>query len=313
MVLKRKDLLGLKDLSKEELELILDTADSLKEFATRKYKKLPTLKGVSMINMFYEPSTRTRASFELAGKYLGADTVNINSSASSVVKGESLVDTGKTLEALGVNIVVMRHPMAGSCKLLADNVTSSIINAGDGTHEHPTQALLDMMTIREQLTSLKGKKVAIVGDIAHSRVAKSNIWGLTKLGAEVALSGPPTLLDHNKFTKLNVTCHHKVEDALKDVDVVMALRIQKERQGTTLIPSLREYARLYGITKERLSLAKKDALLLHPGPINRGIELTGEVADSLKSRINEQVTNGLAIRMALLYLLSGGEQNGNIA
>ncbi|ACB86315.1 aspartate carbamoyltransferase catalytic subunit [Natranaerobius thermophilus] len=313
MGLQRKSLLGLKDMEKSEIESILDSTESMKEIVQRKNKKLPTLKGFSMVNLFYEPSTRTRSSFEMAGKYLGADTTNMSASASSVAKGENLIDTGKTLEAMGINLIVMRHPLAGAPRLLANNLSCSIINAGDGYHEHPTQALLDMFTIKEYKGSLKGLKVTIIGDIYHSRVARSNIWGLTKMGADVRLAGPPTLLDQRVFTEMGASCYYRVEDALADADVVMALRIQRERQGKTLLPSLREYARLYGINQERFKLAKKDALLLHPGPVNRGIELTSELMNSEKSVIEEQVTNGVAIRMALLYHLSGGEDNGDIA
>ncbi|MDW7672910.1 MAG: aspartate carbamoyltransferase catalytic subunit [Bacillota bacterium] len=308
MTLKSKDLLGIEKLSKEEIELILHTAQSMREIVGRPVKKLPTLRGRSIINLFYEPSTRTRTSFELAGKYLGADTVNIATSSSSVVKGETLIDTGKTIEAMGVNIVVIRHPQSGAPHLLANNLRASIINAGDGTHEHPTQALLDMYTILEKKSSLQGLKVAIIGDVLHSRVARSNIWGLTKMGAAVHLAGPPTLLPKEPFMQLGVTCHYKIEEAIAEADVVMVLRIQKERQEKGLLPSLREYSKLYGITAERLKLAKADALVLHPGPMNRGIEIASNVADGVQSVIQEQVTNGVAVRMALLYLLSGGDK-----
>ncbi len=313
MSFSRKDLLGLKDLTNSEMESVLQSATSMKEIITRQHKKLPTLKGFSLVNLFYESSTRTRASFELAGKYLGADTINISSSSSSVTKGETLIDTGKTIEAMGVNAIVIRHPMAGAPELLAKNLNCSILNAGDGFHEHPTQALLDMFTILEHKQTLQGLKVAIVGDIHHSRVARSNIWGLTKMGANVALAGPGTFLDKHHFAKTGATCHYKVEDALDQADVVMALRVQSERQGKSLLPSLREYANMYCINEQRLKLAKSDALLMHPGPINRGIELDGDMADSCQSLINEQVTGGAAIRMALLYHLSGGVKSGNIA
>ncbi len=313
MGVTKKNLLGLKDWSSDDMEVILQSAESMKEIVQRKNKKLPTLKGFSMVNLYYESSTRTRSSFELAGKYLGADTVNVSASSSSVAKGESLVDTGKTLEAMGINMIIMRHPMAGAPHLLAKHLKSTIVNAGDGYHEHPTQALLDMFTMREHFGQLKGLKIAIIGDIFHSRVARSNIWGLTKMGAQVALSGPPTLLQPDLYEKMGADCHYRVEEALKNADVVMALRVQKERQGKVLIPSMREYARMYCVTQERLNLAKKEALLLHPGPVNRGIELGGSVMDSKQSNIDAQVTNGVAVRMALLYHLSGGEENGDIA
>ena len=313
MGLKIKNLISMDDLSREETDLILENADSMKEIVLRKNKKLPTLRGFSMVNLFYEPSTRTRVSFEYAGKYLGADTSNISASSSSVAKGENLIDTGKTIEAMGINMIVMRHPMAGACNLLAKNLNSRIINAGDGFHEHPTQALLDMFTIKEHKGKIEGLKIAIIGDINHSRVARSNIIGLTKMGAKVALGGPPTLLNQDLFSLMGVECHYRLEGALTDADVVMVLRIQKERQNKVLIPSLREYTRLFGITKEKFNLAKEDAILMHPGPANKGVELSEEVAKSSRSLIDNQVTNGVAVRMALLYLLSGGEQNSETA
>lgn len=308
MGLKSKDLLSIQQLSKEEIELILHTANTMREIVDRPVKKLPTLRGRSIINLFYEASTRTRTSFELAGKYLGADTVNIATSSSSVVKGESLLDTGKTIEATGVNTIVIRHPLAGAPQLLAKNLSASIINAGDGTHEHPTQALLDMFTMVEKKGSLANLSVAIVGDILHSRVARSNIWGLTKMGAQVRLAGPPTLLPKDPFEQMGVKCYYRVEDALEGADVIMVLRIQRERQEKGLLPSLREYAKYYCIDEARLRLANNDALVMHPGPMNRGVEISTLVADGLQSVIDEQVTNGVAVRMALLYLLSGGER-----
>lgn len=312
MGLRGKDLLGLQDMTVDEINLILHTAKSMREIVDRPIKKLPTLRGNSIINLFYEPSTRTRTSFELAGKYLGADTVNIATSSSSVLKGESLLDTGKTIEAMGVNVVVIRHPHAGAPKMLAEHLKASVINAGDGTHEHPTQALLDMLTIQEKKGQLNGLTVAIVGDVLHSRVARSNLWGLLKMGATVRLCGPPTLLPKMYFEQLGVSCHYSVEEALEGADVVMVLRIQKERQEKGLLPSLREYAKCYCINEARMKLAKPDALVLHPGPMNRGVEIASAIADSVQSVIEEQVTNGVAIRMALLYLLSGGEsKNGN--
>ncbi|MGF7185728.1 aspartate carbamoyltransferase catalytic subunit [Desulfitispora alkaliphila] len=309
MSLKRKDLLGLRDMNSEEIELILHSSESMKEFIKRKVKKLPTLRGRSIVNLFYESSTRTRTSFELAGKYLGADTVNVATSTSSVTKGESLIDTGKTIEAMGVNTIVIRHPMAGSADLLARNVSSSVINGGDGIHEHPTQALLDMFTIKQVKGSLEGLKIVIVGDVLHSRVARSNVWGMTKLGAEVTLVGPPTLLPERLFGNLGVKYSYNLTEALKDADVVVALRIQKERQEAGLVPSMREYAQQYGITQDKIKLAKPNALVLHPGPMNRGIEIDNEVADGVASLIQEQVTNGVAVRMAILYLLNGGEDS----
>jgi len=305
MGLKSKDLLGLKDISREEIQLILDTAMPMKDIIQRPIKKVPTLRGRSVINLFYEPSTRTRTSFELAGKYLSADTINIATSTSSVVKGETLKDTGKTIEVMGADVVIIRHPVAGAPHILAKHLKAAVINAGDGAHEHPTQALLDMFTIREKKGRIEGLKVAILGDILHSRVARSNIWGLTKLGAEVRLVGPSTLMPP-EIEKLGLRVYHRVEEALDGVDVVNVLRIQLERQQKGLFPTIREYARLFGLNKERLQAAKPDALVLHPGPMNRGVEISPEVADGLQSVINEQVTNGVAVRMALLYLLTGG-------
>lgn len=309
MSLKSKDLLGLQYMEAEEIEHILYTAKSLREVVDRPIKKLPTLRGKSIINLFYEPSTRTRSSFELAGKYLSADVVNVSASSSSVVKGESLIDTGRTLESMGVSTVVIRHPQAGAPHFLAKNLSASVINAGDGTHEHPSQALLDMFTIMEKVGSIKGKTVAIVGDILHSRVARSNIWGLTKLGAKVNLCGPPTLLPTEEFTQMGANCFYHVEEAIQDADVVMVLRIQSERQDKGFLPSLREYSKYYCVNEQRMKLAKPGALVLHPGPMNRGIEISTGIADSVQSVITEQVSSGVAIRMALLYLFSGGERN----
>lgn len=304
----RKDLLGLREVSKEEIELVLNTAVPMKDIIQRQIKKVPTLRGRAIINLFYEPSTRTRTSFELAGKYMSADTINIASSSSSVVKGETLKDTALTIEAMGADVVILRHPAAGAAELLAKTVKASVINAGDGAHEHPTQALLDMFTIKEKKGQLEGLKVAIVGDILHSRVARSNIWGLTKMGAEVRVAAPPTLIPAD-VQSLGVKVYHEVEEAIADADVVNVLRIQLERQKKGLFPSLREYGVLYGINSERLKLAKPDALVLHPGPMNRGVEITPQVADGNQSVIVEQVTNGVAVRMALLYLLTGGGED----
>ncbi len=302
---KRKDLLGLKDLSAEEIKLILDTAVPMKEILGRRIKKVPTLRGRTVVTLFYEPSTRTRTSFELAAKYLSADSVNISTSASSVVKGESLKDTARTLAAMGADVVILRHPMAGAPVLLARTIRAAVINAGDGTHEHPTQALLDMFTVREKKGELAGLTVAIIGDILHSRVARSNIWGFTKMGARVRVCGPATMMPPEIEVTGAQVCL-SIEEALTGADVVMMLRIQLERQQQGLFPSIREYARLFGLNRERLSLARPDALVMHPGPMNRGVEISPEVADGVNSVINEQVTNGVAVRMALLYLLSGG-------
>jgi aspartate carbamoyltransferase catalytic subunit len=309
--LKSKDLLGLEYLTKEEIEHILDTASPFKDLFTRSVKKVPTLRGKTVVLLFYEASTRTRTSFELAAKRLSADVINITVSASSVVKGEGLIDTGKTLEAMKSDFVIIRHGMSGAPNVLARNITASVINAGDGLHEHPTQGLLDIFTIREKKkrirgNHLKGLKVVIVGDILHSRVAKSNIWGLTKLGAEVCVVGPATLIPQG-IEKIGVKIYYRLEDALPGADVINILRVQLERQQQSyFFPSLHEYTLLYGITKERLAAAKEDVLVMHPGPLNRGIEISSEVADGPSSVIQEQVTNGIAIRMAVLYLLGGG-------
>ncbi len=303
MNLKSKDLLGLRDISAEEIEYILNTAKTMKCIVTSNNKKTAHLQGKSIITLFYENSTRTRLSFELASKYMGASAANISASSSSVQKGETLIDTGKTIDDMGSDIIIMRHPMSGAPHLLAKNVKSSIINAGDGMNEHPTQALLDMFTIQEKKGTLKGLKVAIIGDILHSRVARSNIWGLTKMGAEVNVSGPATLMPP-EIEKMGVNVFSTVQEAMLDADVVMGLRIQLERQKKGLFPTIREYARFFGVDDKRLKLAKEDAIVLHPGPINRGVELSTSVADGEQSFINEQVTNGVAVRMALLYLLT---------
>ena len=310
-LLERKDLLGLQELSAREIELILDTALPFKDIFSRQIKKVPTLRGKSVFTLFYEPSTRTKASFELAGKMLSADISGISPSTSSIVKGESLEDTGKTLEAMGADIIIIRHLAAGSPHLLAKTVKSAVINAGDGTHEHPTQGLLDMFTMRDKKGKIEGLKVTLVGDIAHSRVAKSNIWGLTKLGAEVTVVGPPTLIPPG-VEKMGVRVCYDLKEALADADVINVLRIQLERQEKGLFPSIREYSELYGITKEKLEWAKKDVLLMHPGPMNRGVEISLEAATSHHAVIEEQVTNGVAVRMALLYLLTGGGSTNEI-
>jgi len=257
------------------------------------------------VNIFYEPSTRTRVSFELAAKHLSADSINIPAAASSVVKGESIKDTARTIAAMGADVVVIRHPLAGAAQLLAGTVEAAVINAGDGAREHPTQGLLDMFTVREKKGTLAGLKVAIIGDILHSRVARSNIWGFLKMGAQVAICGPATMMPP-EINRTGAVVYHRIEDALEGADVIMMLRIQRERQKAGLFPSLREYSRLFGLNRERLFLAKPDALVMHPGPVNRGVEITGEVADHPRSVINEQVTNGVAVRMAILYLFAGG-------
>ncbi|HSB69798.1 MAG TPA: aspartate carbamoyltransferase catalytic subunit [Candidatus Methylomirabilis sp.] len=307
---KRKDLLGIRDLAVEEIGLILDTSTSMKEIATRDIKKVPTLRGKTIINLFYEPSTRTRTSFEIAGKWLSADVINISTSSSSVVKGESLKDTGLTLQSMHPDVVVIRHPVPGAPKLLADLLRASVINAGDGAHEHPTQALLDLFTIRERRPTLQGLKVAIVGDILHSRVARSNILAMQKMGMEIRVCGPPTLLPRH-VERLGVQKFIAVEPAIADVDVIMMLRIQRERMGAGLFPTMREYSKLFGLNLDRLKTAKPDVLIMHPGPINRGVEIAPEVADGPFSLILDQVENGLAIRMALLYLLAGGQAANN--
>jgi len=303
--LSKKDLLGIKELKKEEINLILETAESFKEVLRRDIKKVPTLRGKTIVNLFYEPSTRTRTSFELAGKRLSADVINITPSISSIVKGESLIDTAKNIESMNTDFLILRHSAAGAPYLLSRLLNSSVINAGDGSHEHPTQALLDLFTIKEKKGKVMGLDVAIIGDIAHSRVARSNIYALTKLGARVRVSGPPTLIPWG-IEDLGVKVFYRIEDALRDVDVIMMLRIQFERQEKGLFPTIREYARFYCLTPERVALAKKDVIIMHPGPINRGIEISPDVADGPYSVILDQVTNGLAVRMAILYLLSGG-------
>jgi len=308
--LKRKDLLGIQDLSVEEVGLILDTAVSMREIASRDIKKVPTLRGKTIINLFYEPSTRTRTSFEIAGKWMSADVINISTTTSSVVKGESLKDTGLTLQAMHPDVVVIRHPAAGAPQILAGLLRASVINAGDGAHEHPTQALLDLFTIRERRGSLSGLKAAIVGDILHSRVARSNIFAMQKMGMQVRVSGPATMLPRY-LERLGVEVFSRIEPAIADADVIMMLRVQLERQGAGLFPTLREYSKLFGLNLDRLKAAKREVLIMHPGPINRGVEIAPEVADGPYSLILNQVENGVAIRMALLYLLAGGHAPNN--
>jgi aspartate carbamoyltransferase catalytic subunit len=302
-----KHILGIEQLSADDITLILDTAESFKEVSTREIKKVPTLRGKTIINIFFEASTRTRASFEIAGKRLSADTMNISASTSAVVKGETLEDTAKNLEAMHPDIIVMRHGHSGAPHYLAERCGFSVVNAGDGAHEHPSQALLDLMTIREKKGTIDGLTVAIVGDIAHSRVARSNIYALKKMGATVRLAGPRTLLP-TEIERLGAEVFTDMNTALDGADVVMMLRIQQERQGKALLPSNREYSRFYGLNPDNLKLAKADALVMHPGPMNRGVEISSTVADGAQNVILDQVENGVAVRMALLYLVSGGEQ-----
>jgi len=304
MSLKQKDLLSLAPLSVDEIKLILETADSFKEVTGREIKKVPALRGKTVVNLFFEPSTRTRTSFELAAKRLSADVINFSPSSSSVVKGETLLDTARNIEAMQADIIVLRHSSAGAAEALARGVRSSVINAGDGWHEHPTQALLDLYTIRQRGMQFKGLRVAIVGDVAHSRVARSNIYALSKLGAEVRLIGPPTMMPKS-VEKLGATVYSDMDKGLRGVHVIMMLRLQLERQGRALFPTIREYSRLYGLTAERVKLADPGAIVMHPGPINRGVEIAPDVADSLSSVILEQVANGVAVRMGILYLMSG--------
>ena len=304
MSLKQKDLVSLASLSPDEIMLILETTDSFKEVSGREIKKVPALRGKTVVNLFFEPSTRTRTSFELAAKRLSADVINFSPSSSSVVKGETLLDTARNIEAMQADIIVLRHPAAGAAETLARGVKSSVINGGDGWHEHPTQALLDLFTLRERKLEFKGLRVAIVGDIAHSRVARSNIYALTKLGAEVRVVGPPTMIPAY-LDRLGVRICYDLDEGLQGADVIMMLRLQLERQGRALFPTIREYSRLYGLTPERVKLAEPGALIMHPGPINRGVEIAPEVADSLSSVILDQVANGVAVRMGILYLLSG--------
>ena len=300
----RKDLLTMQELEPAEIGLILDTAASMKEIAGREIKKVPTLRGRTVVNLFYEASTRTRTSFEIAGKWLSADVVNWSAAGSSAAKGETLLDTAKNIEAMSPDVVVVRHGASGAAQLLARALKCAVVNAGDGAHEHPTQALLDLLTIRDKKGHLEGLSVAIVGDIARSRVARSNIHGMKKLGMTVTVAGPPTLIPPF-VQELGVKVCHRLEEAIADVDVVMMLRLQQERMTSGLIPSLREYARYWGLTRASLSAARQDVLIMHPGPVNRGIELAPEVADGPYSVILDQVANGVAVRMAVLYLLAG--------
>lgn len=300
-----KDLLGLEPLSSEQIKLILDTAEPFKEISERAIKKVPTLRGSTIVNLFFENSTRTRISFEFAEKRLSADPVNVSTAGSSVSKGETLVDTARNLEAMRIDMVVIRHGSSGAAQFLAERIKSNVINAGDGMHEHPTQGLLDLLTLRDHFGDLAGKRVCICGDVLHSRVARSNIWGLRKVGAEVAVCGPRSLLPY-AIEELGVTVFDHIEEAIAWADALNVLRLQIERMTGGYIPSLREYNRVFGVTRDRLSRASRDVLILHPGPMNRGVEIDSDVADGEHSVILDQVTNGIAVRMAVLYLLAGG-------
>ena len=300
-----KDLVGLEPLSREQIVAILDTAEPFKEISERAIKKVPVLRGKTIVNLFFEASTRTRISFEFAEKRLSADTVNVAASGSSVSKGETLVDTARNLEAMRIDMVVIRHASSGAARFLAERIPSNVINAGDGRHEHPTQGLLDLLTIRDHRGSIEGLRVCLVGDVLHSRVARSNVWGLTKLGAEVAVCGPRTLLPA-EVAELGVTVFDRIEEAIEWADVLNVLRLQLERMQAGYVPSLREYNRVFGVSRERVEAAPRDILILHPGPMNRGVEIDSDVADGPHSVILNQVTNGVAVRMAVLYLLAGG-------
>ncbi len=308
MEFNRKNIISIAELSADEILHILDTASSMKEVTSRNMKKVPTLKGITVVNLFFEPSTRTRSSFEIAEKRLSADILNFTSSQSSVVKGESLSDTAKNLESMGASTIVIRHPMSGAPWVLARETSASIINAGDGRHEHPSQSLLDLFTIRQVKGKIENLNVLIVGDILNSRVARSNINGLLKLGAKVKLVGPGSLVP-DYFEQPGVKIFYNLEKALEDVDVIIMLRVQKERKSLEYFPSIREYSRFYGLTGENLKIAKNDVTIMHPGPINRGVEMTSEVADDSRSVILEQVTNGIAVRMAMLYLTASWRSN----
>ncbi len=304
--LKRNDILALSEMDREEIDLILQTAESFREVSTREIKKVPALRGKTVVNLFFEPSTRTRTSFELAGKRLSADVINISSSGSSTAKGETLLDTARNIEAMSADFIIVRHASSGVPHFLARSLQSAVINAGDGANEHPSQGLLDLFTIKENKGTLEGLKVVIVGDILHGRVAHSDIHGLKKYGADIHLVGPPTLIPSG-IEQWGVKVHYHLDQALSGADVIILLRLQLERQGGGYFPTLREYSQLYGLNRRRLALASSDVLVMHPGPINRGVEVTSEVADGLSSVILQQVSNGVAVRMALLFLLSGGK------
>lgn len=307
MVWTRKDLLGLEHLSKEEIKFILSTAESFKEVSKREIKKVPALRGKTVVNLFYEPSTRTRVSFEVAAKRLSADVINISAESSSIKKGEALIDTGKNIQALKADIIILRHNCSGAAVLLAQNVNLSVVNAGDGWHEHPTQALLDIFTLQEKFGRIEGLNISIVGDISHSRVARSNIWGLTKLGAKVTICAPQILIPP-AIEEMGVSLASDLDEALKNADAVNVLRMQFERDEQKAFPSQIEYFKNFGITQDRLKKAKKNILVMHPGPLNRGIEISSEVADGNHSVILEQVTNGIAVRMAVLFLVAQGRE-----
>ena len=307
MRLKRKDLLGIEELERDEIELILSTAESFKEVSDREIKKVPTLRGRTIINLFYEASTRTRTSFEIAAKRMSADAINISTLSSSIAKGETLKDTAKNLEAMNPDCIVLRHSSSGAPHILARLVKCSVINAGDGSHEHPSQALLDMLTVKERFGRIEGLKIAIVGDISHSRVARSNIYGFIKLGAKVSVAGPPTMMPAG-VESMGCSVRNRIEDVIGDADVIMVLRIQLERHKVPLFPSVREYSRLFGLDRQKLERAKKDMVILHPGPVNRGVEIAPDVVDGPYSLVLDQVKNGVAVRMALFYLLLGGSR-----
>jgi len=306
---QHKHIFGIDQLSVQDILHILATARSFREISSRPIKKVPTLRGKTIVNLFFEPSTRTRLSFEIAAKRMSADTFNISASTSSATKGETLIDTAKNIQAMNPDVIILRHSSSGAPQLLAKHIDASIVNAGDGAHEHPSQGLLDMMTVMEHKGRIEGLKLAIIGDIAHSRVAVSNIIGFTRMGAEVCVAGPQTFMPA-EIGRLGAEVCRSVQDAVRDADVVMALRIQLERQNDSLIPSLREYSRFFGVNRKLLELAKEDAIVMHPGPVNRGVELSPDVADGRRSVILDQVTNGVAVRMALLYLVLGGNKAG---
>ena len=308
MQFDKKHILDIKSLSADEIRLILDTADRMKDISERPVKKVPVLRGKTIVLFFHEPSTRTKSSFDIAAKRLSADSISITAGSSSIVKGETLIDTAKNIEAMRPDILVVRHSSSGAPYLLSKMLKASVINAGDGMHEHPSQALLDMMTVREKKGRIKDLRVVIVGDIAHSRVARSNMIGFGKMGAKVIVSGPPTMIPSG-VEDYGVTVDYDMESAIKDADVIMMLRIQKERQQNFLFPSEREYAAVFGLNRNRLELAAKDVMIMHPGPMNRGVEIANDVADGEYSVILDQVTNGVALRMALFYLLAGGMKN----
>jgi len=308
MEFNKKDILNMESLSADEITFIIDTAEKMKEISERPIKKVPTLRGKTVALFFYAPSTRTKLSFDIAAKRLSADCISLSAGSSSMVKGETLIDTAKNLEAMKPDVIVIRHPASGAPQMLACHLKTSVINAGDGIHAHPSQALLDIMTVRENKGFIKGLRVAIVGDIAHSRVARSNIVGFSKMGADVVISGPPTMIPKG-IEAMGASVSYQVDSAIKDADVVMMLRIQKERQESFLFPSEREYATAYGLTEKRAETLKPDVLIMHPGPLNRGVEIAPAVADGLYSIILDQVTNGVALRMALFYLLAGGVRN----